>query len=382
MNSYPEKSRRISNIKVSFLITSLNGGGAERQMTLLIKELNKRGWPVSICTLVGGGLFEAEVRNAGIEVYSLGLGGISSLPPVLWRLVRWLRNEKPDVLVSFMFHANILSSIASRVSGIRRSIMSVRTERFGGAGREWLMRVAAKRAVALTTNSELVKNHWTARALAPKTKFHVTRNAVLEPPHPAKNLRAQVRAELGIHEDDFLWLAIGSLRHCKGRETLIQAVSQLAGNGRRFHVLLVGDGPKRMFLEQLSKSNQVESFVSFLGFREDAKELFLAADGHVLNSLREGMPNVVLEAMIAGVPTIATRVGGVPEMVKDNETGWVVEPGKVDDLYTRMNEMMKLDPQSRIRMGEQARQLVLEQHGICAVVDAWQHLLIDVAGTQ
>jgi glycosyltransferase involved in cell wall biosynthesis len=181
--------------------------------------------------------------------------------------------------------------------------------------------------------------------------------------------RATVRAALGLCDDDFLWLSVGRLHDQKDHATLLRALARVAM--LRPTLAIAGDGPRRGTLEVLAAQLRIDPPARFLGLRTDVPDLLRAADGLVLSSAWEGSPNVVLEAMAAAVPVVATEVGGVPELVRSGETGYVVPPRDARALADAMRFLMTRPVEARQDLGARARDIVEREHSLHAMQTAW-----------
>jgi glycosyltransferase involved in cell wall biosynthesis len=176
-----------------------------------------------------------------------------------------------------------------------------------------------------------------------------------------------VRGELGIGEDETVFVAVGNARPEKGFEDLLAAASAMQQKGGQpaWRVLVAGkmdDGPYVEALRQQHSEASLQDSVLFLGFRSDVPALYAAADVFVLSSRSEGLPMVLLEAMTAGLPVVATRVGGVPEAVPQ-AAGVLVPPAEPDRLAEAMSALAS-DVDRRSAMGAAAREHALEQYGV------------------
>lgn len=167
--------------------------------------------------------------------------------------------------------------------------------------------------------------------------------------------KAEVRAELGLKEEDFFILYVGRLVkpiEMKGTGYMIEAVKDLVPIYKNLKLVLVGDGDGREKNEELAKSI---SSVIFTGYRSDVYRFMSAADALVLPSLCEGCPNVVLEACACGAPVVASRVGAVPELIEDGKTGIIVSPRSVIEIKQALTQLIE-NPSLRRIMGEKARE--------------------------
>jgi glycosyltransferase involved in cell wall biosynthesis len=167
----------------------------------------------------------------------------------------------------------------------------------------------------------------------------------------------QVRGELGIPLDAFAVGSVGRLHPQKGYDLLLQAVGFLHTRIPTLRVLIVGEGEARPALEQQRRELGLEEVVIFAGERRDIPAMLSALDGFVSASRWEGLSNAVLEAAAAGLPVIATRVGGTPEIVLDGETGLLVEPEDAQGLATAILQLYE-NPELRRRLGQAGQQRV------------------------
>jgi glycosyltransferase involved in cell wall biosynthesis len=172
-----------------------------------------------------------------------------------------------------------------------------------------------------------------------------------EPLDPASV--AEVRSGLGIASDETLFLTVGRLSKEKGHEDLIGAFRRVrASTATRLRLVVVGDGPERARLQE--RARDLEDSVAFLGHVNDPWPLYNAADIFVLPSHSEGSPLVLFEAMAAGLPIVATAVGGVPEVLTDEKTGLLTAAGSTEELASRMLALVN-DSQLQSRLGEAGR---------------------------
>lgn len=171
-----------------------------------------------------------------------------------------------------------------------------------------------------------------------------------------------MRAHLGIKHDEFVIAAVGRLVRGKGYDVLLRALSQIPTSDRPT-LLLAGDGNERQFLENLSTKLGVSEQTRFLGFQTDVRPILWSADVfvHVPVNFPEGTPNAILEAMAAGLPVIASKVGGIPEVVRDGETGLIVPPNEPKALAEAINKLRQ-DEGLRQQLGKQAQAWAQEHH--------------------
>jgi len=175
----------------------------------------------------------------------------------------------------------------------------------------------------------------------------------------------QAKERLGLPAERFLIGSVGRLSAEKGFDVLIRAVHQLLKAGADVELLIVGEGDERPSLEALIAELGVGQRCRLLGYRSDLRELYQALDLFALSSYREGLPNVILEAMALEVPVVATRIAGIPRLVRNGETGLLVTPGDVQDLaqaVCRLREQRELGD----RLRQAGRALVEARYSFAA----------------
>lgn len=192
------------------------------------------------------------------------------------------------------------------------------------------------------------------------------------------------RNRFGFGEDHILLGACGRLSEEKGFDHLINAVYRLVRNGHQVGLLIAGEGHLKEALQRQISEMQLESNVQLVGFLKDPRELYRAIDVFVLSSLREGLPNVVLEAMASGRAVVSTRVNGIPRLVKSGENGIVVEPDSVDELYGGILQVLECN-ETRQRYASGGRRTVETEFSfetrMKKVVDVYRSLSPKMANT-
>lgn len=368
----------------SFVITGLGRGGAETQLVALSRYLVSRGWPIEIVSLLPAtrfleGRIVAELETRRIAVWSAEITGGVSVARGLWRLMRHLRARRPQVLCTFMFHANTAGAILARLAGVPVVVSSIRNERFGSRWRERVEAVTQRLCDVTVVNSTRVAASLLARRIVRGDRCRVIPNAVdLGRFAPgACPARASTRHRLGVPSEAFLWLAVGRLEPQKDHESLLRAAARLRERHCDLRIAIAGDGPLRAPLRRLSQAMALEGTVHWLGLRHDVPDLLAASDAYVMSSRWEGSPNALLEALAGALPAAATDVGGVRDLVEDGRSGFLVRPGDSDALAVAMERVMSLSAEERRRMGRRGRRLVQSRHDARVVLEQWRHLLLD-----
>jgi glycosyltransferase involved in cell wall biosynthesis len=214
-----------------------------------------------------------------------------------------------------------------------------------------------------------------ADRIVPKHLLSVVPNGV--DPELFRNVapaaRDGVRSSLGL-EDEFVWLAVGRFEVAKDYPNMLHAFQRVRERHPRAVLLLVGRGSLQQETEALVRELGLDHAVRFLGVRQDVPQIMSAADGYVMSSAWEGMPMVLLEAAAAGLPIVATMVGGNHEVVCQEESGFLVPARDPEALAAAMLRLLDLPAPRRREMGERGREHVQTHHGLTRLVERWEEL--------
>ena len=366
-------------MRILLLSTSMGMGGADQQILILARAMRARGHEIRIVALAPLGQMGQEARDEGIPIESLELRRSVGQLPRIFRLVRILRTWRPHILHSHMMHANLLASALRPVAAVPVLISTIHSINDGGPLRRVACRIASGMADRFTIISRLAAEHYIATGALPARLLQIVPNAVdIERFRSLPEARSAIRRELGLG-DEFVWLAVGRFEAAKDYPTMVAAAARLTRVSPTSRLLLVGKGSLKAEVEKLLRADGLESVVRFLGVRRDVPELMSAADGYVLSSAWEGMPVVLLEAAAVELPIVATRVGGIPEVVEDGVTGLLVPPGDATALAGAMEKIERLAPEARAAMGAGGRAFVEQRYGTARVMEMWERLYSELA---
>ena len=326
-------------IGVLHLISGLGMGGAERMLLWTARHFDRDSFDLVIVSLMSGGVLAPLVRAEGVRVVEMGQrrGRLSLM--VIWKLIRLSRSLTPRILQGHLFHSNILSRFLAPLVPGARSI-STRHNETDPPLRTFLYKITDRLSAGTIVFSDPVRRHVLKDSRVGGEVRLISYG--IDPESTAKD-RETVRKELGLDPDAWVWITVGRLTEQKGLDLLIEAFSEA---GKRvsapLFLLIVGGGEDRPILEAQATRCARDGEVVFLGERDDVADLLAASDAFVLSSRWEGGPLVVLEAMAAALPVVATRVGDVDRMVVDGVTGLVVDPGSIQELTEAMIRVMGL----------------------------------------
>jgi glycosyltransferase involved in cell wall biosynthesis len=333
-------------LKITLVIGSLRGGGAEKQIILLAKGLIDTGHEVQIVTLSkinqNGKLshfpnlqnFEICSPEKSSKSFFVKLLEISKFAIVLFK---YFRSSKPDVVHAWLLHSYIVALPIAFMNRIPVRISARRGIWSGIDGRIWryLSKISNLFATHFTANSVMVGKDATSVEAIPADKITVIFNMVLPDDRRVEVLTQPAKV-----------VVVANLISYKGHLDLLEAVSL---SDSKLHFTLVGDGP--MLNDLLLKVSElgIQSRVNFAGFHKQPIDIMLKSQFGILPSHSEGMPNVILEAQSVGLPMIATNVGGVPEIIEASINGCLVDPHSPRELASVISWMSQ-NPLERQRM--------------------------------
>lgn len=345
-------------MRILNVITSLGLGGAERQLSVLAPMLVERGHEVMVVSLLSGGDYADQLRARGVEVHGLDIRGPIGGLAGLWRLAGLMRSFAPDVIQTWLYHADLFGLAARALSGCRvrpRLYWGVRCSNAEVAGLGWkhrlIVRVCARlsgRPDGVIANAEAGRDFHFGIGYRAR-RFEIVPNGIdHERFRPDPVARTEVRAELGIAEDEIVAVLVGRNDPTKGLSVFLEAFGGLDG----VRAMLVGNGTGQLpDMPRLLR----------LGARNDVPRLLAAADLIVSSSLTEGFPNVIAEGMATGLPVVATDVGDTACIVAD--CGVVVPPDDSSALRDALAQVaLGMSAEERRALGAAARRRVMENY--------------------
>ncbi|MFL5448557.1 MAG: glycosyltransferase [Gemmatimonadales bacterium] len=367
-------------MRVMFLSTSMGMGGADKQLLSAAQLMHAQGHDVCIVSLTELGPMGLEARSQGIRTESLDMRRGVPDPRGLIRLIRLVRAWKPDVLHSHMVHANLMARVVRLFARIPVVVSTIHNIYEGGPLWMAAYRISNGLVDHMTIISEAAADRFVNEHIVPRELLTCVPNGVDTERfrQVAPGTREALRSSIGVN-GRFVWLAVGRFEIAKDYPNMLHAFAQVCQRDSNAVLLLVGHGSLQPETESLAQSLRLGDRIRFLGVRSDVPEVMAAADGYVMSSAWEGMPIALLEAAAAGLPIVATRVGGNHEVVRDGESGFLVPPRDHEALGRAMLLLMEQTPERRRDMGENGREHVRVHYGLGRVVERWQDLYRQVS---
>ena len=355
--------------KIAHIITGLGVGGAETFLLRLIPELEKSGFQSVVIYLTGTGDYVDAYTKKGISVIPLGITSPVQAVTGFWRLRAILKKEAPDIVQAWMYHANLLGGLAAKMLKIPSMFAVLQSNLSPKVNKKLttvMIRIGAK--LSKLNSGAVLYDSDAARAAHEAVGFDSTKSIVIpngvdpEKFMPDHVLRDEIRAELGITPDAIVIGHVARYDVQKDHRTFLQAVNQIRTRNASLNVIMVGDGVdwQNSDLTNELDRDEASQWLYLLGPRSDVARLYNGMDIFCSSSIGESCPNVVLEAMIMGLPCVATDVGDVRQMVGDN--GLVVPPSSVEELAIALTDAIDSDADKRRSIGASLRQRALQEY--------------------
>lgn len=363
-------------VRVLRLIARMNLGGPAHHVAQLTAGLDPRRYETLLVTgSVGRG--EAEFACDDVSMRRIDSLGPDTRPiqdfRTLLALIRLIRVYRPDIVETHTSKAGLLGRTAALFARRPRPVVihtyhgHVLRGYFGAtksSAYRFLERSLARVSDLLICVSQATVDELVLLGVAPRSKFAVVPLGLALGPFLSLDLAPEsaFREEVGAGEEDVLFTFTGRLVQIKRPDTMLKALAIARERGASVRVAVVGDGELRSGLEQLARQLGCSDYVDFLGYRRDLVRIASGSDAALLTSDNEGTPVALIEAAAAGRPTVATRVGGVPDIVV-GEAGLLAPSGDEDALAVNMVRLAE-DPGLRRRMGLRAREHVRDRFSV------------------
>ena len=349
-------------IRILHTESSAGWGGQEKRILRELTGLSVMGFNLSLACPTGSPLaVEAATRN--IPVYPIEFYRSVDLRAI-FALRGLLKDQGFHIVHTHSSLDSWNAGLAARLVKHRPRV--VRTRHLGGRVKNKL--VYSLLADSIITLSEHMCRYLAVRKGVDARKIVVIPSGVDPASFVPNGNVSEFRKSLGLSSSGPVIGTVSVLRGKKGHRFLLEATARLRREYPGLKVIIVGDGPGRDNLLREARALQLENIVSFLGFRRDVPEILATFDVFVFPSLEEALGTAVLEAMAAGKAVVASRVGGIPEAVVDQETGLLVPPSDSGALAEAVRKLLQ-DPDLRRQMGERGRLRIEEQFSINRMLD-------------
>lgn len=366
-------------LHVTHAVLSLDCGGLERIVVDLVRagaELDQRS---SIICLERTGTLASQAEDLGARVVCLDkrpglrLGLVRALKTVL-------RELNPDVLHTHQVTPLFYAGPAAKAVGVPLVVHTEHGRHYTDNKRaRWLGWVAGKFAAKFFCVTAKIAEEVLAFGVAPRRKIQVVTNGIATHRFREGQHRTETRRALGIAPDAPVIGTTGRLDEIKRQDVLIRAFAQVQARLPTAELLLVGDGPLKCDLMGLAESLGIKERVHFAGYQSEPERYYQAMDLFAITSRSEGMPLAVLEAWAAGLPVIASKVGGLPDLIEEGRTGMFFPSGDETALALALTRVLA-DKDLARRMGEAGGQLVENRFSLEHMARAYQGHYLELLG--
>lgn len=370
-------------IRITFLVHSLEIGGAEVQLSVLARGLDRNKFEPTVICFHDAGALSTDLEKAGITVITLGLCGYKDIVGFVFRLIRAVRNSQPHIVYSYLDFPNAIAALIKPWVSHSRLIWGIRTSdmKLENRSLSWRTWFSLERLLSRTADL-IICNSWAGRQHLKRNQFHMDALIVVENgidtelfyPNPAS--RTRYRVELNYSDDDIVIGLVARLDPVKDHETFLRAAAELAGKLPAARFICIGGGPAEYTnkLKTLGDSLGLGHRLIWTGARSDVSDLLNAMDIATLcSAYGEGFPNAVGEGMATALPFVTTKVGDAHRVVGD--TGIVVPTASPIALAAAWHRLAELSPKERAASGAAARARIVSKFPQKLMIDKTSELL-------
>ena len=380
-------ARGAETIKILQIITGLDVGGAELSLFRLLSRLGP-SYRSQVVSLTNVGDIGKQIQEFGIPVHALGMKPGMPNPFALIRLAGMIKKLQPDLVHTWMYHANLIGGLAARMAGFPAVAWAIRNGNLPVDKTKWTTRAVMRTGAKLSRRlpDRIISCSQAARTIHIALGYDESRFIIIPNGFDLSRFRAdpkgrlEVRKELCISSKTFVVGFVARFDPQKNHRVFFEAAGILHANRPDIHFVLIGNGinADNFRVAEWSKNNGVEKVVHLLGLREDVPRLTASFDVATSCSWSEAFPNAVGEAMACGVPCVVTDVGDSAYIV--GETGLIVKPGDPNALAASWLKLVALPFERRLALGEQARKRIAENFELGSVVNRYEALYDELAG--
>ena len=375
--------------RIVHIITGLPTGGSQTMLAKLLSAMDSEAWAPTVISLRDEGVMGKKLASEGFSVRALGMREHPSDIAALARLARWLRELRPAIVQTWLYHADLFGGLAASWAGRLPVLWNIRQSNLDPKGNRrstiWIARVCAVLSRRLPRRivccSEASRRVHAALGYDERRMVVIPNGFDLTQFRPNAKARESIRRSIGVAADAPLIGHVARFDPQKDHETFVEAARILQQSHPQAHFLLCGEGidTKNLKLVGLIERAAIASHCHLLGRRDDIPSLMSALDVAALSSAYgEGFPNVLGEAMACAVPCVATDVGECRAIVGD--TGRIVPPRDSPALAAAWRELIESGPETRRILAAEARARIERHFALPPMIEHYQTLYAQLAG--
>ncbi|WP_442787030.1 glycosyltransferase [Flavobacterium suncheonense] len=340
-------------MKIVRLATFLDFGGVERRLETLSHIRDEHDWV--FCAINKGGTAAENIQKQGKRVVCFGLSYKIPSFATIYKLYRFFKKEKPEVVHTSGAEANFHGVLAAKLA----KVPVIVSEEIGIPSQS----KTAKRIFKFIYNlSDYVIGNSAPVISYLEKENGVKRKKLQQIPNPMIFQELDERPE---RKDEILRIvSVSRLEPVKNIESVLRVIAQLLSEQHKIRYTIVGDGSHRFVLEALVKELNIEEYVTFAGYQSNPVPFLQAADLYVLTSFTEGFSNSLAEAMYSETPSLSTRVGAAEAIISEGENGWLVPPGDDEVLKRTLTTILTTDRETRKAIGKKGKQMIAANYSL------------------
>lgn len=370
-------------MKITFLVRALNLGGAQSQMVLLAKKLQEKGHQINVIAFYDG-IHKEALLQSSIAVHTLDKQGRWDVISFLWRLIKLVRAQSPDVLYGYLATCNLLTSFLRLFTPSTKAVWGIRTANLKLEYYDWLSRLLCFLEMKLAwTATLIIANsqaglHFAIRQGVPAKKIVAIPNGIdVEQFYPDATAREQTRITWNVASDELLIGIVGRIDPIKEHKVFLSAAVKLSQHFPKARFVCVGENVNRAYqkdLQAFTKALGLQQRVIWAGAQYDMLGVYNALDLLTNCSSSEGFSNVIGEAMACGIPCVVTDVGDSALIV--SSTGMIVPVNDVEALVASWLDCLSRHP---AELGRQARQQISKNYSVAVLANRTEAALMAIA---
>lgn len=370
-------------MRILHIVHSLNTGGLERVVVDLAVYLKRKGSDQAICCLADRGNLAKSAEVNGVPLFQTNKGeGLDLLLPM--RLSRIMKRGKYDLIHTHNDAGIVYGFPAASMCGIRSIVHTdhgIEPKTASHCSLNMIKKLFMKRISCVVAVSQDLKRTIITDSGMMNHELKVVMNGIDPCRYTGKYNTSEIRKSVGIGRDRFIIGHIARLVPLKNQEFLLQIIRELKNMNLPITLLAVGDGPMRKRLQELCIKYDIQSEVVLLGERTDIPQLLSIMDIFVLTSITEGISITILEAMAAGIPVLASKVGGNPEIIDDSLSGFLINLNEPFKWIMKAKELFD-DQHMRKRIGKQAQEVIRMKFSLNVMADQYERIYKNAAAYQ
>jgi L-malate glycosyltransferase len=364
--------------KVLLLVDSFELGGSEKQTVEMARRINGSEYSVTVGCFRACGPLKSVLQEASIPVVEFPIHGFTSKLYQLLRLTFFIRRKRFQVVQSNELYSNLMGVPAAwlaRTAIIISSRRDLSNWWWYTPRRRKLLRHIQGLSTQIIVNCDAIRNDLVAKDSFKPDNIQVIYNGI-DADHFLQVPGDRSRVIPGARKKEKLIAVVANMHMLiKGHSDLVEAARAVRSVDRRAKFILIGDGRQRSSVEQLVRETGLQDHFTFLGHRTDVPQLLSCCDMGVLASTTEGLPNAVLEYLAAGLPVVATNVGGIPEIIENEVSGLLVPPHTPSALAAAILRLLSDDLLAQ-RLARAGRERVLNKFSFAQVVASLKELYV------